>query len=136
MRASADENEELFWALRGGGGNFGVVTALEFRLHEVGPTVFGGIAAYDPADGRTVGRAIRDYHADGAPDAAGLMFGYIAAPPEEFVPPEWQGKLVAVTGGMWNGPVTRASAPCSRCATSPSRSSTSTARCRTPRCSR
>ena len=136
VRASADENEELFWALRGGGGNFGVVTALEFRLHEVGPTVFGGIAAYDPAHGRTVGRAIRDYHADGAPDAAGLMFGYIAAPPEEFIPPEWQGKLVAVTGGMWNGPVARASVLCSRCATSPSRSSTCTARSRTRRSSR
>ncbi len=105
IRASEAENAELFWALRGGGGNFGVVTALDYRLHQVGPTVFGGIAAYDPAHGRTVGRAIRDYHAEGAPDAAGLMFGYITAPPEEFVPPEWQGKLVAVTGGMWNGPI-------------------------------
>jgi FAD/FMN-containing dehydrogenase len=105
VRVSEDENAELFWALRGGGGNFGVVTALEFRLHDVGPTVFGGIAAYDPAHGRVVGAAIRDYHADGAPDAAGLMFGYITAPPEEFVPPEWRGKLVAVTGGMWNGPI-------------------------------
>lgn len=45
VRASADEHQELFWALRGGGGNFGVVTALEYRLHEVGPTVFGGLAA-------------------------------------------------------------------------------------------
>ena len=48
VRASADENPELYWALRGGGGNFGVVTTLEFRLHPVGPTVFGGLAAYDP----------------------------------------------------------------------------------------
>ncbi|MBA2460745.1 MAG: FAD-binding oxidoreductase [Actinobacteria bacterium] len=105
VRASADENEELFWALRGGGGNFGVVTALEYQLHEVGPTVFGGLAAYDPADGRAVGAAFRDFHRGGGPDEAGLAFGYIAAPPEDFIPAEWHGKLVAVTAGMWNGPV-------------------------------
>ena len=105
VRASADENPELLWALRGGGGNFGVVTALEYSLHPVGPTVFGGIAAYDPAHGRALAGAFRDFHQDGGPDAAGLVFGYIAAPPEEFIPEEWRGKLVAVTGGMWNGPV-------------------------------
>ena len=105
IRATADENEELFWALRGGGGNFGIVTALEYRLHEVGPTVFGGLAAYDPADGRAVGAAFRDFHQGGGPDQAGLAFGFIAAPPEEFIPAEWHGKLVAVTAGMWNGSV-------------------------------
>ena len=105
VRASESENPDLLWALRGGGGNFGVVTSFEFRLHPVGPTVFGGIAAYDPAHGRTLAAAFRDFHENGGPDAAGLVFGYITAPPEEFIPPEWQGKLVAVTGGMWNGPV-------------------------------
>jgi FAD/FMN-containing dehydrogenase len=105
VRASEDENRELLWALRGGGGNFGVVTMLEYRLHPVGPTVFGGLAAYDPAHGRALGAAIRDFHEGGGPDEAGLAFGYIAAPPEEFIPEEWHGKLVAVTAGMWNGPV-------------------------------
>ena len=105
VRASEDENPELLWALRGGGGNFGVVTALEFRLHPVGPTVFGGLAAYDPAHGRALGAAFRDFHENGGPDQAGLAYGYIAAPPEEFIPEEWHGKLVAVTAGMWNGPV-------------------------------
>ena len=105
VRASENENAELLWALRGGGGNFGVVTALEFRLHPLGPTVFGGLAAYDPAHGRALAAAFRDFHEGGGPDQAGLAFGYIAAPPEEFIPEEWHGKLVAVTAGMWNGPV-------------------------------
>lgn len=105
VRASEGENTELLWALRGGGGNFGVVTALEFCLHPVGPTVFGGLAAYDPAHGRALAAAFRDFHEGGGPDQAGLAFGYIAAPPEEFIPAEWHGKLLAITAGMWNGPV-------------------------------
>ncbi|HSO02691.1 MAG TPA: FAD-binding oxidoreductase, partial [Gaiellaceae bacterium] len=104
VRASADENAELLWALRGGGGNFGVVTTLEYRLHPVGPTVFGGLAAYDPAHGRALAAAFREFHSPG-PDAAGLAFGYIAAPPEEFIPVEWHGRKVVITAGMWNGPV-------------------------------
>jgi len=105
VRASEDENADLLWALRGGGGNFGVVTTLEFRLHPVGPIVFGGLAVYDPAHGRALGSAFRDFHEGGGPDQAGLVYGYIAAPPEEFIPEQWHGKLVAITGGMWNGPV-------------------------------
>jgi FAD/FMN-containing dehydrogenase len=105
VRASEDENPELLWALRGGGGNFGVVTALEFRLRPLGPTVFGGLALYDPAYGRALGAAFRDFHEGGAPDEAGLMWGYIAAPPEDFIPAEWHGKLVCATGGMWSGSV-------------------------------
>ena len=103
VRASAEEDSELLWALRGGGGNFGVVTALEFQLHPVGPTVFGGLAAYDPVHGRALGAAFRDLYAPG-PAEAGLAFGYIAAPPEDFIPKEWHGKKVAITAGMWNGP--------------------------------
>jgi FAD/FMN-containing dehydrogenase len=104
VRASDAENPDLLWALRGGGGNFGVVTTLEFRLHPVGPVVFGGLAVYDPAHGRALAAAFRDFHEEGGPDQAGLVFGYIAAPPEDFIPEEWHGKLVAITGGMWNGP--------------------------------
>ncbi len=105
VHASADENEELFWALRGGGGNFGVVTALEYRLHEVGPTVFGGLAAYDPKHARAIGAAFRDFHRDGGPDAAGLVYGFVAAPPEEFIPEAWHGQRIVVTAGMWNGAI-------------------------------
>ena len=104
VRASADEDSELLWALRGGGGNFGVVTALEFKLHPVGPAVFGGLAAYDPAHGRALAAAFRDFYTPG-PDESGVVFGYVAAPPEDFIPEEWHGKKVAVTAGMWNGPV-------------------------------
>jgi hypothetical protein len=46
VQASADENEDLFWALRGGGGNFGIVTRFEFQLHEVGPMVLGGLVLH------------------------------------------------------------------------------------------
>jgi FAD/FMN-containing dehydrogenase len=102
--AGADENPDLLWAHRGGGGNFGVVTALEFRLHEIGPMVFGGLAAYDPADGEAVATALRDFYAD-APDGAGVALAYITAPPEPFIPPEWQGRTVAALAGMWSGPV-------------------------------
>jgi FAD/FMN-containing dehydrogenase len=102
VRASEEENADLFWALHGGGGNFGVASALEFRLHPVGPEVFGGLAAYDPVHGAALARAFRDYHLD-APDAAGLLIGYLTAPPEEFVPTEWHGRLVAVLAGCWNG---------------------------------
>ena len=100
--ASDDENPDLLWAHRGGGGNFGVVTSLELRLHELGPMVFGGLAVYDPEHGPTIARALRDF-ADGGPDECGLALAYVTAPPEPFIPPEWQGKLVAGLAGMWAG---------------------------------
>ena len=48
LTASADENDDLFWGLRGGGGNFGIVTSFEYQLHPVGPTVLGGLVFYPP----------------------------------------------------------------------------------------
>ncbi len=104
IRATDDAHPDLFWALRGGGGNFGVVTALEYALSPVGPVVYGGLAAYDPADGRRVARAFRDFYRD-APDASGVALGYVTAPPEDFVPPEWQGRRITAIVGCWNGPV-------------------------------
>jgi FAD/FMN-containing dehydrogenase len=103
VRASEDENADLFWAMHGGGGNFGVVTAFEFRLHEVGPMIYGGVALFDPADGVTVARAFRDFHSPG-PEEAGLALAYLAAPPEPFVPEEWQGRVMPGIAGMWVGP--------------------------------
>ena len=61
LRASADENPDLFWALRGGGGNFGVVTEFEFRLHEVDPMVELGLFFWGLDQGREALRLIRDF---------------------------------------------------------------------------
>jgi FAD/FMN-containing dehydrogenase len=97
-------DEELLWALRGGSGNFGVVTTFELQLHEVGPMIYGGLIAYPASEGRKVTRALRDFHQPG-PDEAGLGVVYIYGPPEEFVPLEWQGELLVAIVGMWNGPV-------------------------------
>lgn len=103
VRASEQENPELFWALRGGGGNFGVVTALELRLHPVGPDVFSGLAVYDPRDAGELVRAIRDFH-EGGPAEAGLAFGHAPAREEyDFLPAEWRERLVFLLVGMWNG---------------------------------
>ena len=103
-RADEDQNPDLLWAHRGGGGNFGVVTSLEFRVHELGPMIYGGLAAYDPADGEAVATALRDFYAS-APDEASIALAYITAPPEPFIPAEWQGRLVAGIAGMWAGPI-------------------------------
>ncbi len=104
VRASEYEHTDLLWAHRGGGGNFGVVTQLEFRLHELGPMVYGGLAIYDPDDGEQVATALRDFYAS-APDEAGVALAFITAPPAPFVPEEWQGRLVAGIAGLWAGPV-------------------------------
>jgi FAD/FMN-containing dehydrogenase len=92
VHASETENAELLWGLRGGGGNFGVVTAFEFRLHPVS-TVMGGLMAWPAAAGRDVLRAWRDWVA-GTPDELCTMAAYLYAPPEPFVPPEVVGQLI------------------------------------------
>ena len=82
--ASRDENADLFWALRGGGGNFGVVTRFTFRLHEVGPMVTGGLIAWARAGRRGAGR-LPDAHRVGAPRATAALIIRLA-PPAPFVP--------------------------------------------------
>jgi FAD/FMN-containing dehydrogenase len=68
VRASADENPDLFWAVRGGGGNFGVAASFEFRLHPVGPMVFGGLVAFPFAEAQNVLRAFREFAATASDD--------------------------------------------------------------------
>jgi FAD/FMN-containing dehydrogenase len=104
VHVGGDEHPELLWALRGGGGNVGVVTALELRLAEVGPIVYGGVVMHDPADGPALARGLRDLMRD-APDACGMVMAYLAAPEEDIVPPAWRGRQVFVLAGCWNGPV-------------------------------
>jgi FAD/FMN-containing dehydrogenase len=104
VRASADEHPELFWALRGGGGNFGVVTAFEYRLHPVGPQVMAGLTLYPVERAREALALYRDVMT-GAPDALSLAFGFITAPGEEGVPEELYGKPAVAILGMYDGPL-------------------------------
>ena len=104
VRASADEHPDLFWALRGGGGNFGVVTAFEFRLHPVGAEVFAGLALWPAARGRELITLFRDVMRD-APEGLSLAFLYLTAPAEEDIPEHLQGELVAAIAGMYAGPL-------------------------------
>ncbi|MFD0314078.1 FAD-binding oxidoreductase [Streptomyces flavalbus] len=92
--ASADENPELFWALHGGGGNFGVATALTLKLHEL-PGFAIALLLYRPEHGPDVVRAYRELVAH-APDEASGAILYVTGPPEEFVPPALVGDLVCL----------------------------------------
>jgi hypothetical protein len=89
LHASESENPDLFWALRGGGGNFGVVTAFEFALHDVGPLLHLGLFFFKPEQGRDLFRFARDF-IPGLPDECGVFLAGLNAPPEPFVPEEHQ----------------------------------------------
>jgi FAD/FMN-containing dehydrogenase len=92
VRASEDENADLFWGLRGGGGNFGVVTEFEFRLNPLGPVLAGPIF-WLMEDSPKVLRFYRDWIAE-APDELMTIVIHRKAPPLDFVPEELHGKLV------------------------------------------
>jgi FAD/FMN-containing dehydrogenase len=102
LHASEDENPELLWALRGGGGNFGVVTSFEFRVHEVGPTVFAGLVFYHGEDAEQVLRGFRAA-ASGAPDELSMAANLTTAPPAPFLPEEVHGKPIVAVLGVWSG---------------------------------
>ncbi len=103
VTASPTENADLFWALRGGGGNFGIVTELTLRLHPVGPLVLGGMLMYPAAMARAVIEAWRDMMLT-APDALGSGLAFITAPPADFVPEPVRGQPVVGIVLCWNGP--------------------------------
>jgi FAD/FMN-containing dehydrogenase len=102
VRASSDERPDLFWALRGGGGDFGAVTAFEFRAHRVGPTVLGGMLAYPWECAGEALRATRALMA-GAPDALTTFVALITAPPAEPFTPAMRGRPAAVVAVAWSG---------------------------------
>jgi FAD/FMN-containing dehydrogenase len=104
LRASADEHPDLFWALRGGGGNFGVVTAFEFRLHPVGPTVLAGPILWDAAQAGEVLRFYRDFIRE-APDELGTVVRFGAAPPLAAIPAELHWRPVVMVGACYCGPI-------------------------------
>jgi FAD/FMN-containing dehydrogenase len=93
LRAAEDENADLLWALRGGGGNFGVVTEFEFRLHEVGPTVQFGLFFWEQDRGRDALRMIRELIADLPRSLNAMPAAALTAPPAPFVPVEHHNKL-------------------------------------------
>jgi FAD/FMN-containing dehydrogenase len=102
VRASEDENPELFWALHGGGGNFGVATSFTFRLHEL-PVVTAGLLFWSPEAGPDVVRAYRDFM-QRAPDEVGGGLIYVTGPAEEFVPEHLVGKLAVLIFLAYAGP--------------------------------
>jgi FAD/FMN-containing dehydrogenase len=92
IHASADDNPDLFWALHGGGGNFGIATALTLKLHEL-PEFAIAMVLYLPEFGREVTRTYRDLITAGPDEASGAVI-YLTGPPEEFVPPHLVGTLL------------------------------------------
>ena len=102
VTASADENEDLFWGLRGGGGNFGVVTSLEFRLHEV-DQVFAGPIFYNLEDADSLLRMFDEFIQD-APEQFGGFPAFQIAPPLPFIPEDRHGDTLALAVVHWAGP--------------------------------
>ena len=100
--ANRDENADLFWALRGGGGNFGVVTRFTFRLHEVGPTVYGGLIAWPFERADAILRAYRTITTE-APRELAVWLILLRAPPEPFVPEQWHGKRICAMCVCYSG---------------------------------
>lgn len=102
VRASPTEHRDLFWAIRGGGGNFGVVTAFEFRLHELGPEVLSGLVIHPFAE---AGSVLQQYRQalENAPDELTCWVVMRQAPPLPFLPAEWQGKEVVVLAMCYCG---------------------------------
>ncbi|GAC1511178.1 MAG: FAD-binding oxidoreductase [Candidatus Dormibacteraceae bacterium] len=101
--ASEKENEDLFWALRGGGGNFGVVTTLEFRVHPV-KDIYGGPMFYELKHIRDILAFYREYIAD-APEQMGAFPAFQIAPPLPFIPEKRHGEPFIARVACWAGPI-------------------------------
>ncbi len=101
IRTSSSEEPELLWGLRGGGGNFGIVTRFEFRLHPV-DTVVAGLMIFPIERGTEALRAYRGWAAD-LPDAFTTLAGIMTAPPAPFVPADLQGRKIVAIVGCWCG---------------------------------
>ena len=104
VTASESENEDLFWALRGGGGNFGVVTSFTFDLNELGPEVAFSATMYPLEDLAGVMRGWRDF-ADDAPNEVTSVVVTMTFPENPEMPPEMHDRPVAIIGGVYAGPV-------------------------------
>jgi FAD/FMN-containing dehydrogenase len=102
--ASEEEHPDLFWGLRGGGGNFGVVSSFLYRLHPLGPTVLAGLLAWPMEQAVEVLRFYRDFVAD-APDEVGIMANLRLAPALPAIPEELHGQPIVALIVCYAGPV-------------------------------
>jgi FAD/FMN-containing dehydrogenase len=103
LTASETENPELFWGTRGGGGNLGVATRFDLRLHRIGPTVLGGLLVYPAEMAAAVLRNFRDVMA-AAPDDVGGGVALLTAPHADFVPGPVRGQPVVAVVACYAGP--------------------------------
>lgn len=104
VRASETENPELLWGLRGGGGNFGIVTSFELALHPLGPMVYSGLVVYPGDAASDVLRAFREW-AEDAPDEITALVNLTTAPPLPAIPAEWHGKKIVALLAVSTGPL-------------------------------
>jgi FAD/FMN-containing dehydrogenase len=102
VRASEEENRDLFWGIRGGGGNFGIVTEFEFRLHEIGPEILSGLIVHPGEDAERVLSVYRDFTLQ-APDELTVWAVLRKAPPLPFLPAEVHGTDVVILAAMYAG---------------------------------
>ncbi len=102
VKAGPDENPDLFWAIRGGGGNFGIVSRFEFRLHPVGPEVYAGMFVYPLEQGRAVLKGFREFMAN-APDELTVAALPRKAPPLPFLPAEVHGRDIVAMVFCYSG---------------------------------
>ncbi len=104
VTASPKSHSELFWAIRGGGGNFGVVTSFEFQLHELGPEVLSGLIVH-PIENAPELLAEFATIADNSPDELTVWSVMRKAPPLPFLPAEWHGREVLIFAACYSGPM-------------------------------
>lgn len=104
VHASETENPELFWGIRGGGGNFGIVTSFEYQLHDLGPEVLVAQIFHPFEDAREIFQLYRDFMAD-APDEVGCYCLMARIPPEPPFPEEYHGEQCVALVGPYTGPV-------------------------------
>ncbi|HEX9236857.1 MAG TPA: BBE domain-containing protein, partial [Actinomycetota bacterium] len=102
VRASEDENHDLYWGLRGGGGNFGIVTSFELDVYPIGPTVTAGFAFYPAEEAPKVLAFVRDFAAE-APEEVTLIVALRNAPAAPYVPESIRGQPVVAVGVCYAG---------------------------------
>ena len=103
IRASETEHADLLWGLRGGGGNFGIVTRFEFDLHPLGPVIYGGPVFYPAEHAYDLLRTFREWAAHASDDITALV-NLTSAPPLPVIPAEWHGRKVVALVAASTGP--------------------------------